>query len=128
MAAAAVVAFAASAVSTGWGRYTTIALLAFAMGIRNSVIRRLAVTDMTTTVLTMTLTGLAADSRLAGGSNPRAGRRVAAVLAMFIGAVTGAALYLHRGAGLPLAIAAGVAAVTAVAASVSPSAAYLDKK
>jgi len=128
VAAAAVVAFAASAVSTGWGRYTTIALLAFAMGIRNSVIRRLAVTDMTTTVLTMTLTGLAADSSLAGGSNPRAGRRVAAVLAMLIGAVTGAALYLHRGAGLPLAIAAGVAAVTAVAASVSRSAAYLDKK
>ncbi len=128
VAAAAVVAFAASAVSTGWGRYTTIALLAFAMGIRNAVIRRLAVPDMTTTVLTMTLTGLAADSGLAGGGNPHAGRRVAAVLAMLSGAVLGAALFLHRGAGLPLAIAAGAAAVTAVAASASRSAAYLDKK
>jgi uncharacterized membrane protein YoaK (UPF0700 family) len=128
VAAAAVVAFAASAVSTGWGRYTTIALLAFAMGIRNAVIRRLTIPDMTTTVLTMTLTGLAADSSLAGGSNPHAGRRVGAVLAMLIGAVVGAALFLHRGAGLPLAIGAGAAAITAVAAAASRSAAYLDKK
>ena len=128
VAAAAVVAFAASAVSTGWGRYTTIALLAFAMGIRNAVIRRLAVPDMTTTVLTMTLTGLAADSGLAGGGNSHAGRRVAAVLAMLGGAVLGAALLLHHGAGLPLAIAAGAAALTAVAATASRGAAFLDKK
>jgi uncharacterized membrane protein YoaK (UPF0700 family) len=128
VAAAAIVAFAASTVSAGWGRFTTIALLAFAMGIRNAVIRRLTIPDMTTTVLTMTLTGLAADSGLAGGANPRAGRRVGAVLAMLGGAALGAALFLHRGAGLPLAIAAGAAAVTTVAASGSRSAAYLDKK
>jgi uncharacterized membrane protein YoaK (UPF0700 family) len=127
VAAAAVVAFAATTVSTGWARYTTIAALAFAMGVRNAIIRRLAVRDMTTTVLTMTLTGLAADSSLAGGRNPAAGRRAAAVLAMLIGATVGASLYLHRGAGLPLAIAAAAAAVTAVAAYASPSAAYLDK-
>ncbi len=128
VAAAAVVAFAATSVSTGWARYTTIAILAFAMGIRNSVIRRLAVRDMTTTVLTMTLTGLAADSSLAGGRNPAVGRRVGAVLAMLVGAIAGASLYLHRGAGLPLAISAGAAAATAVAAYTSRSAAYLDKK
>jgi uncharacterized membrane protein YoaK (UPF0700 family) len=128
VATAAVVAFAATTVSTGWARYTTIAILAFAMGIRNAVIRRLAVRDLTTTVLTMTLTGLAADSSLAGGSNPRAGRRIGAVLAMLFGAIAGAALYLHHGAGLPLAISAGAAAVTAVAGYLSRSAAYLDKK
>jgi uncharacterized membrane protein YoaK (UPF0700 family) len=127
VAAAAVVAFAATTVATGWARYTTIAILAFAMGIRNAVIRRLAVRDLTTTVLTMTLTGLAADSSLAGGSNPRAGRRIGAVLAMLIGAVAGAALYLHRGAGLPLAISAGAAATTAFAAYLGRSAAYLDR-
>ncbi len=127
VAAAAVVAFAATSVSTGWARYTTIALLAFAMGIRNAVIRRLAVRDLTTTVLTMTLTGLAADSSLAGGSNPQAGRRAGAVLAMLIGAIAGAALFLHRGAGLPLAISAGAAAVTAVAVYAGRAAAYLDK-
>jgi uncharacterized membrane protein YoaK (UPF0700 family) len=128
VAAAAVVAFAVSTVSTGWPRYTTIAILALAMGIRNSVIRRLAVRDMTTTVLTMTLTGLAADSSLAGGSNPAAGRRVAAVLAMLIGATVGAALFLHRGAGLPLAISAGAAAAAGVAVYAGRAAAFLDKK
>jgi len=126
--AAAVVAFAASSVSGGWARYTTIAILAFAMGIRNAVIRRLAIPDMTTTVLTMTLTGLAADSTLAGGSNPRAARRIGSVLAMLIGAVIGASLFLHRGAGLPVAISAGAAAVTALASHTSRSAAYLDKR
>jgi uncharacterized membrane protein YoaK (UPF0700 family) len=126
--AAAILALVASSVSTGWARYTIIAVLAFAMGIRNSVIRRLAVPDMTTTVLTMTLTGLAADSTLAGGKNPHAGRRVAAVLAMLIGALVGASLLLHRGAALPLALSTGAAAVTAVAACASRSAAYLDKR
>ena len=125
--AAAIVAFAATSVSSGWARYTTIAILAFAMGVRNSVIRRLAVPDMTTTVLTMTLTGLAADSTLAGGGNPHGGRRVVSVLAMLGGAAVGASLLLHRGAALPLAIAAGAAAVTAIAAYRSRGAAYLDK-
>lgn len=126
--AAAVVAFAAATVSTGWARYTAIAILAFAMGVRNSVIRRLAIPDMTTTVLTLTMTGLAADSSLAGGSNPPAGRRTAAVLAMLIGAFSGAALYLHRGAGLPLAISAGAAALAAIALLAGPAASHLDKE
>jgi uncharacterized membrane protein YoaK (UPF0700 family) len=39
------------------------ALLALAMGIQNAMARRLAVPDLTTTVLTMTLTGIAADVR-----------------------------------------------------------------
>ena len=64
-AAAAAVAFGVAHVSQGWPRYTIIAVLAFGMGVRNSTIRRLAVPDLTTTVLTMTLTGLAADSTLA---------------------------------------------------------------
>jgi uncharacterized membrane protein YoaK (UPF0700 family) len=41
-----------------------IALLASAMGIQNASVRKLGVADMTTTVLTLTLTGLAADSSL----------------------------------------------------------------
>jgi uncharacterized membrane protein YoaK (UPF0700 family) len=121
VAAAALVAFLASTVASGWGRYTTIAILAFAMGIRNAVIRHLAVPDITTTVLTQTLTGLAADSFLAGGENTRAGRRIAAV------AAGGAALYLHRGAPLPLAISAGAAAVTASALWISRAGRILDQ-
>ena len=128
VAAAAAVACTAATVATGWGRYTTIALLAFAMGIRNAVIRRLAIADLTTTVLTMTLTGLAADSTLAGGNNRQAPRRVAAVLAMFGGATVAATLLLHRGPGLPLAITAGAAAATAISTRVSGAVrGYLDR-
>ena len=65
------------------------------MGLRNALIRALAVSDMTTTVLTLTLTGLAADSSLAGGDNPRWGRRVGSVAAMLSSGFTGALLLSH---------------------------------
>src|SRR6266567_2062401 len=56
---------------------------------------------LTTTVLTLKLTGVAADSSLAGGNNPQIGRRVASVLLKFAGAVIGA-LLLRAGLALPL--------------------------
>jgi uncharacterized membrane protein YoaK (UPF0700 family) len=113
-ATAAVIAAAVPAIGVGWPRYTLIAVLAFAMGVRNSAVRRLGVPDMTTTVLTMTLTGLASDSSLAGGTNPNAGRRTVSVLSMFVGALVGAALLLHVGAAWPLGLAAGLVFVGAV--------------
>jgi len=88
-----------------------VALLALAMGIRNATVRRLAVPDLTTTVLTLTLTGLAADSKPAGGSGKGSGRRIAAVGAMLAGAVVGA-LLLKASIVLPLAAASGLALVT----------------
>jgi uncharacterized membrane protein YoaK (UPF0700 family) len=88
-----------------------IALLALAMGVRNATTRRLAVPDLTTTVLTLTLTGLAAESRLAGGTGQGTVRRVAAVATMLVGAVSGA-LLLRSGRTLPLAAAAVAALVT----------------
>ena len=104
---AAVVAVEPSAVSGDM----VIALLALAMGVRNATVRRIAVPDLTTTVLTMTLTGLAADSPPAGGSGEGSARRVSAVLAMFAGAL-GGALLLKTSLVLPLAAAAGLALVT----------------
>jgi uncharacterized membrane protein YoaK (UPF0700 family) len=88
-----------------------IALLALGMGVRNATVRRVGVADLTTTVLTMTLTGLAADSPLAGGDGKGSVRRVAAVLAMLTGALAGA-LLLKTSLVLPLAVAAGLALVT----------------
>jgi uncharacterized membrane protein YoaK (UPF0700 family) len=113
-AAAATVAGLGPSVGSGWQRYSMIALLAFAMGVRNSMVRRLAVPDVTTTVLTGTLTGLAADSAFGGGTNPNAARRVGAVVSMFGGAVVGAVLILHVDATWPLAISSGIAAGAAV--------------
>jgi uncharacterized membrane protein YoaK (UPF0700 family) len=72
--------------------FALIALTALAMGTRNAAVRKLAVPDLTTTVLTLTITGIGADSSLANGNNPRLARRVASVAAMFLGAALGAAV------------------------------------
>ena len=106
--------------------YAVIVSTAVAMGLRNAIVRKLAVPDMTTTVLTQTLTGLAADSGLAGGTNPRAGRRSAAVLSMLAGAITGAALFLHLHAALPLAVAAALTTVAGAAFLLSRRSLALD--
>ena len=80
-----------------------IALTAVAMGLRNSVVRKLAIPDLTTTVLTLTIAGLAADSSLAGGDNPRWQRRGAAILAILAGAAAGASM-LHYSVAVPLSV------------------------
>jgi uncharacterized membrane protein YoaK (UPF0700 family) len=78
-----------------------IGLTALAIGLRNATARKLGVPDLTTTVLTMTIAGLAADSSLAGGGNPRWQRRTASILLMFAGAFTGA-LMVKRSVVYPL--------------------------
>jgi uncharacterized membrane protein YoaK (UPF0700 family) len=88
------------------------------MGIQNSVTRKLAIPDITTTVLTMTLTGIMADSSIVGGKNPRLGRRLSAVVTMFIGALGGASMVLYLG--IPYALAAATAIMIVVG-----SAAYI---
>jgi uncharacterized membrane protein YoaK (UPF0700 family) len=82
--------------------YALIALTALAMGFRSAVVRKLAVPDLTTTVLTLTVTGIASDSSLAGGTNPRLRTRVSAVISMFAGAAAGAT-FLRYGVFAPLA-------------------------
>jgi uncharacterized membrane protein YoaK (UPF0700 family) len=89
-----------------------VALMAFAMGLRNTVVRKLAIPDLTTTVLTLTLTSLAAESSLAGGKNPRWGRRVLAPLSMLAGAMLGGwLLRLGLSATIGAALAVEVASV-----------------
>jgi uncharacterized membrane protein YoaK (UPF0700 family) len=73
-------------------QFALIALTALAMGTRNAAVRKLAIPDLTTTVLTLTITGIAADSSIANGNNPRLARRVASVVAMFLGAALGAVI------------------------------------
>jgi uncharacterized membrane protein YoaK (UPF0700 family) len=95
------------------------ALLALAMGIQNAVARRLAVPDLTTTVLTMTLTGIAADVRTTDHGRAGLGRRVLAVATMFAGAVGGALLVLHAGTAPALGLATGLLAVVAAGAALA---------
>jgi uncharacterized membrane protein YoaK (UPF0700 family) len=111
--AAAIVAAATQVRPGTFAGYAVIALLALAMGVRNATARRLGVPDLTTTVLTMTLTGLAADSRVAGGSGEGSLRRSTAVLAMLCGALAGA-LLLEISLVLPLLAAAALALLAAL--------------
>lgn len=90
-----------------------IAATGLAMGIRNAMVRKLAVPDLTTTVLTLTITGLAADSGFAGGDNPRWQRRCAAVALMLAGASVGAIVAL-RSVALALGIAAAITGACAL--------------
>ncbi|MFI9804947.1 YoaK family protein [Streptomyces sp. NPDC052301] len=98
-------------------RYALIALTAFAMGLRNATVRKLGVPELTTTVLTMTLTGLASESRLGDATGHRSPRRTASVIAMLAGAFLGAWLVLHHGLALPLLLAALASGVLALVAS-----------
>jgi len=91
-----------------------IALTAVVMGLRNAVVRKLGVPDLTTTVLTLTIAGFAADSSLAGGDNPRWGRRAAAVLAMLTGAIAGTSMLVYSVA-VPLFVCGVMTAICAVA-------------
>jgi uncharacterized membrane protein YoaK (UPF0700 family) len=95
-------------------RYALIVVLSIATGIQNANIRKLAVPDLTTTVLTMTVTGIGADSVLGAGKGSKSGRRLAAIAAMFIGALLGAVLVLHVRVVVPVAIALVVIATVAL--------------
>ena len=94
-------------------RYALIVALSVAMGVQNSTVRRLAVPDLTTTVLTLTVTGIGADGALGGGNGSKSGRRLISVAAMFIGALAGAALVLHVHVALPLVFALAIVVVVA---------------
>ncbi|MBV9729703.1 MAG: DUF1275 domain-containing protein [Pseudonocardiales bacterium] len=118
-------------VSLSWGyqalgpRYLLIAILAATMGVQNATARALAVPDLTTTVLTLTLTGLAADSRLGAGKPSHLRRRIVSVLAMFAGALVGALLVLKitvaAALGLACLLQAAVAAAGQVLSAGSPA-------
>jgi uncharacterized membrane protein YoaK (UPF0700 family) len=100
-------------------RMGIIALTAVAMGIRNATIRKLAIPDITTTLLTLSITGLAVDSRIVGGTRTRWARRTASVVAMIIGAAVGAWL-LRNSVALPLALCTAISGWCAVAAYFRP--------
>jgi uncharacterized membrane protein YoaK (UPF0700 family) len=88
-----------------------IAVLAFAMGVRNATVRKIGIADLTTTVLTGTLTALAADSPLTGGTGRGLTRRASTVVAMLVGGIVGA-LLLKTSLVLPLVAAGGLALLT----------------
>ncbi|PRZ40896.1 uncharacterized membrane protein YoaK (UPF0700 family) [Antricoccus suffuscus] len=94
-----------------------LAVGSIALGIQNAVVRRLAVPDVTTTLLTMTLTGMGVDLRKR--DLVTATRRLLAVLAMLIGAEIGAILVLNLGVTAGMVVATIVLAVAMVGATLA---------
>jgi uncharacterized membrane protein YoaK (UPF0700 family) len=113
---AALLALAVGAAEPEGVRYAITALLAVAMGIQNSAAQRLAVPELTTTVLTRTLTGLAADSASPAAHAGLFRRRLGAVAAMLLGALAGALLALEVSVAAGLGLAGATAIGVAVAA------------
>jgi len=93
-----------------------VVLLATALGGQNAVARGIAVPDLTTTVLTLTLTAIVAEARIAGGPGEAPLRRGGAVLAMFAGALAGGLLTVHASPAAALGLATATAAGLALAA------------
>lgn len=89
---------------------------ALAMGVQNAVARRIAVPDLNTSVVSMSMTGLAADHT--HSTREAVLRRATAVLCLLAGAVVGAVLVLTVGAAgafvLILVLLAGVTAAVHV--------------
>ena len=83
------------------------------MGIQNAVAAQLAVPELTTTVLTKTLTGLAAQTR---GDAALTVRRIVSVVSMALGAFVGALLALKVSIPAALALALALACTVALAA------------
>ncbi|MCW2852670.1 MAG: hypothetical protein JWM84_2334 [Nocardioides sp.] len=88
--------------------------LAIAMGLQAGMARIIAVRDVTTVVVTSTITSLAADSVLGANRRGGAGRRVASITLITLGALVGALfVHWHLSAGLFVA-----AALSLIAAAV----------
>ena len=104
------VSLASFGVSDGVSAQALVLLLAFAMGLQTATARRLGVADLTTVVLTLTITGLAGDSHY-----PHTRRRLAAIAAMFVGALAGTVLILKVNMGAALALAMALLLLTTMA-------------
>lgn len=117
-----IIAFAtALGISTtqGMPSYTTVALMATAMGIQSATTSRLQIPGFNSTVvLTTMLSTLAVASRLAGGTGADNGRRMLAIASMLLGGFFGALLALKVSRPAPLVVAALVLLIAGAGAHV----------
>nr|WSW63410.1 DUF1275 domain-containing protein [Streptomyces sp. NBC_00998] len=111
---AVLVAGALALTAGGGGPLPVVGLLALGMGLQNAVVLRLGVPDLTTTVVTRTLTGLAAEPW-----DRTAVRRLVSVAVLFCGALAGGLLTLHHGSHWALALAVALLLWIAAAGAVT---------
>ena len=94
-------------------RYLLIVLLASGMGAKSSIVRRVGVPGLTTSVFTTTLAELASDGPAGGWKDTKFRVRVLAAFALFAGAVAGALLVLNTALWCPVGAASVVLLATA---------------
>lgn len=99
--------------STGWRQVVIVTVLGVSMGLQGATARHLSVKDLTTTVVTSTLTGLAADTFQGGQGRAAWVRRVSAVAALASGAAVGT-LVLRAGVEVALVAPGAIALGTAI--------------
>jgi uncharacterized membrane protein YoaK (UPF0700 family) len=114
LAVAAAIVVSSAAPLAAPARDATVVAAAVALGLQNASVRKLAVPDLTTTVLTMTLTGIAAELRSPDRSI--AVRRLLSVAAMLLGAACGALLVLHADVSWALFAATGLVLIVLLTA------------
>lgn len=95
-----------------WIRITLACAIAVQMGSQALIARFLAVKDMTTIVVTSTLASLAGESFFRSG-NRLWNRRLAAIVILFAGAVTGAGL-MHLNLSVPVFVSAAITAAVTI--------------
>ncbi|MEV0037161.1 YoaK family protein [Streptomyces sp. NPDC050804] len=110
----------------GWATQLIVALLGGCCGLQNATVGLLAPRDLTTSVLTRTLTALTSQSALGAGTGAPPHRRAGSVLAVLAGAAVGGLLLqvtLAGVIGLAAVVVAGAAAVFVLAPRPRPAAA-----
>lgn len=119
LAAAALLALLADPAPKDAAAYALIATLAFTMGLRNTIARRVGGPNLATTVLNLSLTPLAAATPAVAAAPGDLRLRATAFAAILAGAAA-AALLLESGVALALAVAAAVSALALTSAKAEP--------
>ena len=89
-------------------------LLAVVLGAQAAAVKHIGIRDLSTVVVTMTMVSLSTDSRAAGGQGTAWLRRVAAIVAMGLGALV-SALFVLQVSGASALLAAGILMAAGVA-------------
>lgn len=119
LAAALAAALAGARGHDAWADWLVLAVLGAAMGLQNAISLKSGVTDMRTTVLTLTLTALASD--LARGKNDQAGVRIYSVVLLLVGALAGTLTLTSAGLAWTIAAAALAVGIAATLMARNPS-------
>jgi uncharacterized membrane protein YoaK (UPF0700 family) len=105
----------------GWAQFCLLAVMAAAMGVQSAAVKEMGLTDVSTTFLTGTLTGLVSSLVSPGKDTPQGLRRLGVLIGLVTGASLCGLLVATAASGVPaLPLAALVSTLVLSSARVSP--------